>query len=73
MPNVVVIGKTLEDARAYSEHYGLNAQVISPQSFHARFNGLLVDQFYVTRAAFKHPNIIRTVMTVQTYMRHQGD
>lgn len=71
MTGVVVIGKTLADARAYAEKYGLEAQVISPRSFHARYNGLRVDQFYVTRDAFKHAQIHKTILTVQTYMRHQ--
>jgi len=69
----VVIGKSLADARAYSEKYGLDAQIVSPQSFHARYNGLQVDRFYVTKAAFEHPGIIRTVLTVQTFMRKRQE
>jgi hypothetical protein len=68
MANIVVIGRTLADAKAYAEKFELEAQIVSPQSFHARYNWPLVDKFYVTREAFEHPNIVRTVMTVQRFM-----
>ncbi len=71
MTGVVVIGLTLADAKAYSDKHALDAQVISPLSFHARYNSLHVGSFFVTPEAFSHPNIHKVILTVQTYMRHQ--
>ena len=72
MTGVVVIGKTLADAQGYGDQHNLTgASLISPQSFHERFDGLQVERFYVTRNAFQHPNILRTVLTIQTFMRKQ--
>ena len=74
--SAVVIGKTLADAQAYKDKYGLTeALLVSPASFHARYNKLAnkVERFYVTREAFTHPNANKVVATVQTYMRHHMD
>lgn len=73
MTGVVVIGRTLADARSYAEKYSIvGPTLISPASS-LRFRGLRVSRFFVTREAFEHPQIVRTVLTAQTIMRHQGD
>ncbi|SDW33222.1 hypothetical protein SAMN04487912_102360 [Arthrobacter sp. cf158] len=72
MTGTVIIGRTIADAKGYAEAHGLtDVSLISPQSFHVRFRGLQVERFYVTRDAFKHPNICPVVLTVQTFMRKQ--
>lgn len=72
MSVVVVIGKTLADAKEYAAKCNMvDVALLSPQSFNSRFWGLRVERFYVTRDALRHPNICQVVLTVQRYMRKQ--
>lgn len=74
--SVAVIGRTLADAQAYKDRYGVaEAVLVSPACFSARCNQLAnnVERFYVTREALTHPNAHKVIATVQTYMRHRMD
>lgn len=66
----VVIGKTLTDAREFSEKWSVDSPfLISPLSLNPRVSGLEGGMLLVTPKAFEHAWIRPVVQTIQRVMQ----
>lgn len=68
----VVVGKNLTDAKEFAAKWGIESPfLISPSSI-GRLYGIQSGKMFVTRDAFKHPNIIPLVLNVQRILHKRG-